>query len=311
MTAIEVYKPGSIGESIVVFGNLASQIAKTDFVPQEFRGRPEAVLACMMYGQELGLGPMQSLNLTQSIKGRVGLKPEGMRALVLAAGHHLWTDEFTDSRVVLCGQRAGLDKVESVDWTLERAKQAGLGTGDNWKKYPRAMLLARATSELCRLLFADVVGGLSYTPDELEEFDVVDAVPRRPVVRETPAELPRGAMTPTRPRDVDVVVDTPPVDVETGEVLAPPSRVRSAPKKSVPLASLEDRDAIALLLKQFDGDERKELMGRWSAAGIESFKAAERFTADDAARAFDLLAEFQRERLAPFGEDVQPTLDGA
>lgn len=208
-TTVERFDDTRIGESIVVFGNLAAQIAKTEFVPESFRNRPEAVLACMLFGREVGLGPMASLNLTQSIKGKVGLKPEGMRAVVQAHGHRIWTEEYGDDAVTLCGQRAGDERVERVRWTLDDAKRAKLvAAGDSsWSKYPRAMLLARATSELCRLLFSDVTGGIAYGPDELEEIAGVAPPPA------AAAPVVRGAV----------------VDVETGEVPAAKSRKRKPP----------------------------------------------------------------------------------
>ncbi len=203
----------SIGAAVAEYANLAGQIAKTQFVPADFNGRPEVVLAAMLYGRELGLGPMQSLSLIQSIKGRVGLKPEGMRALVRQKGHRIWPTEMTDTSVTLCGWRLGdpTDAVVSVTWTMDDAKRAGLGAGDNWRKYPRAMLVARATSELCRLHFADVIGGLSYTPDELADFD--------------------DAPTFTQPPAPAIVGEPAAADVETGEIVvdAKPATTRRRP----------------------------------------------------------------------------------
>ena len=44
-------------------------ISRTDFVPKELRGNPAAILACVMYGREWGLGPMESLQLIDMIDG--------------------------------------------------------------------------------------------------------------------------------------------------------------------------------------------------------------------------------------------------
>lgn len=179
----------------------ASHIAATEFVPTELRNKPAAVAAAMLRANELGISPMQGLAQIHVIKGRPGLAAELMRALVLAAGHEIWTEENTVTRVTLCGRRTGSDHVEKVTWTMDDAKRAGLGGGDNWRKYPRAMLLARATSEMCRLTFADVIAGMSYSTEELQDLGddelEVGQPDEEPPAPDAPTGTTRKAARPT------------------------------------------------------------------------------------------------------------------
>jgi len=150
---------------------LAQRIAATPFVPGALRNRPESVLACVLYGSELGLGPMQSLSSIHVIDGRPAAAPELMRALIARAGHRLDVRESTDDSVTLAGRRADTGAEAVVTWSMADAQRAKLAGKGAWATYPRAMLLARATSELARMLFADVIAGLSYTPEEVASID--------------------------------------------------------------------------------------------------------------------------------------------
>lgn len=159
---------------------LAGRIHNTPFVPKSMRGQPHTVLACILYGEEVGLGPMQSLNGIQVIDGRPGASPELMRALVGRAGHELKLEEHTDERCTLWGRNKTTGATATVTWDISRAVTAQLCTIKDgkpyarskegrrlpWETYPASMLLARATSQLCRAIFAEVVKGLSYTPEE-------------------------------------------------------------------------------------------------------------------------------------------------
>lgn len=153
---------------------ISQRVSATPFVPKGLQGKNESVLACILYGAELGLGPMQSLNSIHVIEGRTAMSPELMRAMVARHGHRIDVIENTNTACELKGVRADTGSTASVRWTLEDAKLANLTNKDNWKKYPRAMLLARATSELCRIVFPDVVAGLSYTPEEVASIEGVD-----------------------------------------------------------------------------------------------------------------------------------------
>jgi len=155
---------------------LSQRISNTPFVPTALRGKNEAVLACVLYGAELGLGPMQSLNSIHVIEGRTAMSPELMRAMVARHGHRIDVVENSATVCEVKGLRSDTGSTATVRWTMEDAKLAGLAGKNNWKTYPRAMLLARATSELCRIVFPDVIAGLSYTPEEVSSIAGVEYV---------------------------------------------------------------------------------------------------------------------------------------
>lgn len=148
--------------------DLARQIASTDFVPAAFKGKPAAVAAAILYGAEIGLGPMQSLAKVDIVEGRPAPRAELARALVLSAGHEMWIEEASNTRVTVCGRRRGSDVIQRVSWSMDDAKRAGLDGRQNYRKYPRQMLTARASAELARLIAPDALGGISYFAEELD-----------------------------------------------------------------------------------------------------------------------------------------------
>jgi hypothetical protein len=196
--ALEFYRPGmsSIELAVPAFA-LAQRIASTEFVPESLRNRPEAVLASILAGHEVGIGPMTSLAKIHVIKGRPAMAAELMRAIILRAGHELWFEELSSTKVRIAGRRADSERITHVEWNLDDARRAGLLGRDAWKQYPRAMLIARATGELARAIFADVLAGLSYTPEELEDGDLFD-VEIPPGMGDEARAIDRATATPAK-----------------------------------------------------------------------------------------------------------------
>lgn len=149
---------------------LAGVVAGTSFVPKGLRNDAPATAAAILYGREVGFPPMTALTSIHVIEGRPGISAEGMRSLVLAAGHEIAYETSTGGVCRMRGRRRGSSTWTSVEWTLDDARRAGLIRKDNWVKYPRSMLVARATGDLCRMLFPDVIHGFR-TVEELDDFD--------------------------------------------------------------------------------------------------------------------------------------------
>jgi hypothetical protein len=179
---------------------LASTIADTPFVPDGMRGNPAAVTAAILTGREMGLGPMTSLQHIHVIKGKPGKSAEIMRGMVLASGHHIRDVEVTDTRAVLEGRRRDEDQWTRVTFTADQARRAKIDLGG----YPEDKLYARATTRLCRRKFADVVGGISMTIDELEDTpddaSGATAAPAPTAPADAPATPKRTAKRRTAPK---------------------------------------------------------------------------------------------------------------
>jgi hypothetical protein len=202
-------------------GDLAGKVAQTEFVPDAMRGKPAVVAAAILYGRELGLEPMTSLRSVNIIKGRPALTAEAMRAMVLAAGHEIRFQEMTGARCVIVGRRKGQDETTTVTFTMDDAKKMGVGGGQQYAKMPRQMLAARATSELCRLIFADVIGGL-ISDVEAEDGDqgepMATVTPMTTARRKAPVQAVKAVEDPLppTPADDEPVLDE---DIVEAEVL--------------------------------------------------------------------------------------------
>lgn len=183
--------------------SMAESLARTSFVPSSMRGKPAECTACILAGDEVGLKPMAALRSIDIIDNKPVINAMGMRAIVQSQGHELWLEESTMTRAVMCGIRKGSDRVQRSEWTIERAKQAGLTSKKNWTTHPNAMLVARATAEICRLVAADALLAMPYSAEEIRD-SIPDATTQQP---------DEDAATETRTFRRDPILMPPPDDL--------------------------------------------------------------------------------------------------
>lgn len=138
----------------------------------------------MLLADAEGLHPATAARDYHIIQGRPSLRSDAMLARFQAAGGSVEWGERSDQKVEATFSHPKGGTI-TVDWTWERATEAGLTTGNNkatWKKYPRQMLSARVISEGVRTVFPGVVAGL-YTEEEIIDFDAGTAPASPPKVK--------------------------------------------------------------------------------------------------------------------------------
>lgn len=183
---------------------LAKAMVRTQMVPKRFFGKADDAAAAILYGAELGLNPIQSLQRVVPIHGMPSLESRTMVGLLKAKGYKVRTVEQSETSVTVEGVAPDGETASST-WTIDRAILAGYVPipsspqslrrptvdGDwvtvtkTWDgkakvsvlgnmKYitdPQTMLKAKAQAEVCRELAPEVLMGISYTREELESED--------------------------------------------------------------------------------------------------------------------------------------------
>lgn len=149
---------------------LARLFSESSLLPPDLRGKAPDIFVSIIAGQELGLAPMAALRGIHVVKGKPILSADTMVGLVLSRGaaEYFSCIAETPTSVTYETKRSGSPKPQTCTWSLEDAKRAGLN-GDNWQKYPRAMLRARCKAMLARDVYPDVLAGC-YTEEEAHEF---------------------------------------------------------------------------------------------------------------------------------------------
>lgn len=159
----------------------AEILASSRIIPRGYQKSPADIIAAALAGQGFGWDVMTSLRNYHVIEGTATLRPEAMLGLVRRAGHSVSiatspNEEGHGRTVFAYGQRADTGDQHTARFSEEDAKKAGLAGKKNWQQYLDSMLTWRAVSQLCRVLFPDVVLGAGYVPEEIgAEVDVTGA----------------------------------------------------------------------------------------------------------------------------------------
>lgn len=151
--------------ALVPFSEI-QRLAKSAVASKMFGVKTEdEAISLMMIAQSEGIHPMTAVRDYHVIQNRPSLKAETMLARFQQAGGSVQWHELTDIKADATFTHPSGGSLR-LDWTIERAKAAGLGTKDNWKSFPRAMLRSRLVSEGVRTVCPGVLIG-AYTPEEI------------------------------------------------------------------------------------------------------------------------------------------------
>ena len=188
---------GTISHGLAVLGQaerFAEMLSNSQFIPAAYRGKPGDVMACVLYGESLGVPPLQALQGVAVINGRPSVY--GDLALAVARAH----PEFQDITEELGGKGDDYGATCTVTrrgqtpvvrrFTWKDAERAHLrGKKGPWSEYPQRMLQMRARSWAIRDSFADALCGLAIR-EETEDWGQTEVVEPRKLT--PPAEVPKG-----------------------------------------------------------------------------------------------------------------------
>ena len=147
---------------------LADALCDSDLVPATYKGKPGNGAAAILYGAELGLNPIQSLQQIFVVHGAPAIYARTAVALVKRAGVLVETVSSTDDAVSVRGTDHRTGQVEQSTWDIARATKAGYTSNKKYQTDPQAMLFAKAAMEVCRKIAPDVLLGIPYSREELD-----------------------------------------------------------------------------------------------------------------------------------------------
>jgi len=151
---------------MVALERTAEQLVQSKYSTER---NPVDALWLIATGAGLGIDPATSLRAIHVIKGKPVLSADLMSAVAMRhpACEYLIVRKMTAELCEIATKRRGWPEEVVMSWTSEDAKRAGL-SGDNWRKYPQAMLKARCLGQIVRAAYPDALMGC-YVEGELDE----------------------------------------------------------------------------------------------------------------------------------------------
>jgi hypothetical protein len=170
---------GAIVKSFDDLARLSTMIFKSGLAPQNMN-TPEKIGVAIMWGMEVGLSPIQSIQSIAVINNRPCMWGDALPALVQSSPVCEYVQEELqgegDAMVAICiSKRRSAPNNKTSRFSVADAKKAGLwGKAGPWQNYPKRMLQLRARTYNFRDNFADVLRGIGIAE---EQQDIVTETP--------------------------------------------------------------------------------------------------------------------------------------
>ena len=277
----------------------AGMVAKSDFAPKDFRGKPEACLLAIQHGAELGLSPLQSLQSITVINGRPSIYGDAAKACCLASAICEYIRETVtgdgEQMVATCvAKRRGNAEPTTVSFSAADAKKAGLwGKSGPWTQYPKRMLQMRARGFALRDAFADVLRGL-VTAEEAQDYTHHEEVDAK---LERQRELARVRKRRQRERANGETQEAQDYTNHETPVVSQPAALTAKPEPKPPTA---DEAAMAKARAAITTADTPEDLRRFALA-VHARQDDGFYDAEQAAELLDMLDE-RADALAPAEE---------
>lgn len=228
MNALRPYEPKTLGE----LEAFAKRICASGMVPPAYRGKPDDAVVAIIYGREIGLPPMTSLQFIAVINGRPSIFGDALPGIAVNKGLIIDMQERLkgkgDAMMAVCEVTRPSGTVVRQTFSVADAKQAGLWNKQGpWSQYPKRMLQWRARSWAIR--DAAPHGLFGMTAEEARDHemserarDVTPAMPDKSV-RQIITDLDNARQVPGEPRQAPMAAKATEIPAEASLALDEPS----------------------------------------------------------------------------------------
>ena len=165
---------------------MATQLAKSDLVPDTFKGKVENCIIALGIAQQTGLPPYTIMNNLNIVRGRASFSGSFCRTLIERTGKYakldikfIGTPGKDDYGAYLEATRNDGSIIHGPEVTILMAKQEGWYSKKDkygketskWVTLPQLMLSYRATSFFARVYEPSALNGIMYSTEEIEDMN--------------------------------------------------------------------------------------------------------------------------------------------
>ena len=170
---------GGFIESFRESYKLASVLAKSSLVPQQYQGKTEDCALAIDMADRMGVSPLMVMQSLYVVKGKPSWSGQACMSFIKA--------KYGDAQPVYTGQR-GTDTrgcfvrvvkpdgevIEGTEVTIGMAKAEGWTSNSKWRNMPEQMLAYRAASFFAKVYCPEILMGVAV------EGEVEDTLPAQP-----------------------------------------------------------------------------------------------------------------------------------